>query len=72
MKRRWQATFVLFFLFVFCGNSALAREVQGPKIVLKEQMFDFKEVMEGEVLEHTFQAFNQGNQTLKIEKVKPG
>lgn len=40
-------------------------------MVLKEQIFDFKEVWEGEVIEHTFQAFNQGDQTLEIKDVIP-
>jgi hypothetical protein len=39
-------------------------------MVLKEQIFDFKEVYEGQVITHTFSVFNQGGDTLKIERVK--
>ncbi|MDY6972006.1 MAG: hypothetical protein SV775_06730 [Thermodesulfobacteriota bacterium] len=72
MKGRWRADIVFFFLFVFCSNPSLAQDSHGPRMVLKEQIFDFQEVMEGEVIEHAFQVFNQGDQTLNIEKVKPG
>jgi len=41
-------------------------------MVLKEKVFDFKEVKEGETIEHTFLIFNQGGQPLEIKKVKPG
>ena len=41
-------------------------------MVLKEGVFDFKEVKEGEVIAHTFKVLNLGDQTLKIIRVKPG
>ncbi len=40
-------------------------------MVLKQQIHDFKNVLEGEILTHTFQVLNQGDAVLKIERVKP-
>ena len=72
MKRYWLAISLLFFLFAFWNFSALAQDVRGPKMVLKEQVFDFKEVREGDVVQHTFKVFNEGDQTLEIKNVRPG
>ncbi len=72
MKTVWQTLLVLFFLFGLFGNLVLAQDVQGPKMVLKEQSVDLKEVKEGEPIEHTFQVFNKGDQVLEIKNVKPG
>ena len=72
MRRRWSvrtACIALFFLYAY---SAYAQEVLGPKMVLKERVFDFKEVKEGEVIEHTFKVLNQGEESLEIKKVAPG
>ena len=41
-------------------------------MVLKEREFDFGEVKEGEVIEHSFSVFNQGDAPLEIVRVKPG
>jgi len=60
------------FLFLLCPYPVLTQEVKGPKMVLKERVFDFKEVKEGEAIEHTFLIFNQGDQPLEIKNVKPG
>jgi len=51
---------------------ARGQEVRGPKLVLEEREFDFGEVKEGKVVEHTFRLFNKGDQPLKIVRVKPG
>ena len=42
-----------------------------PHMVLKQQIHDFKSVLEGEILTHTFELLNQGDEALKIEQVKP-
>jgi hypothetical protein len=60
------------FLIVISGYFALAQEHGGPKMVVKERKFDFGEVKEGEIIEHTFQVLNRGDQTLEIEDVRPG
>ena len=72
MKKTLQAILVPFFLLAFLGNWVFAQETKGPKIVIKELVHDFKDVKEGEVIEHTFRVFNEGDETLKITKVKPG
>jgi len=72
MKRNLQTVFVLFFLFAFLGNWVFAQETKGPRIFIKEMVYDAKDVKEGEVIEHTFRVFNKGDETLNIKKVKPG
>ena len=72
MKNCWLAGMICICLFAFSDYSCLAQEARGPKMVLKEQVFDFKEVKEGEIIEHTFKVSNQGDRTLKIIRVRPG
>ena len=60
------------FLILFCPYPVWAQDVKGPKMVLKERVFYFEEVKEGETIEHTFLVFNQGHKSLEIKKVKPG
>ena len=54
------------------GDQAWAQEKAVPKMVVTEQSHDFKEVLEGAVIEHRFTIVNQGQETLLIEDVKPG
>jgi hypothetical protein len=49
-----------------------ADQQTGPKMVMKEMAYDFKEVKEGDVIEHVFQVLNQGDQVLEIREVRPG
>ena len=72
MKSVWQSVPLLFFSLVFCVNYSLAQDDQSPRIVVKEQVFDFKEVDQGEDLVHIFKVVNTGSQLLEIKKVKPG
>ena len=72
MKRRWLVGIICIALITLCGYPAPAQEIMGPKIVLKEREFDFKDVKEGKIIRHTFQVLNQGDETLRIEKVSPG
>ena len=72
MRKHVLMTIIFTSLVFLCAYSAYAQEVLGPKMTLKERVFDFKEVKEGEVIEHTFIVLNQGEETLEIEKVKPG
>lgn len=60
------------FLVLLCFNMLLAQEVRVPKLSLVEDRFDFKQVIEGEIVSHSFIIRNQGNDTLKILQVKPG
>lgn len=52
---------------VFC-----AEQPTGPRMVMKERIHDFSAVKEGEVIEHAFLVFNQGDQVLEIREVRPG
>lgn len=73
MRRRWLVGIICIALLSLYCYPAVAQEArQGPKIVLKERKFDFKEVMEGEVVEHFFKVLNHGDETLKIIRVRPG
>ena len=72
MIRRWLVRTVCIALFFFCAYSAHAQKAKGPKMVLKERLFDFKTVEKGDVIEHVFRVLNQGDETLEILKVKPG
>jgi len=49
----------------------MAQNAADPRMVLREKSFDFKEVNEGKVLEHTFKVFNEGPGPLQIIKVRP-
>ena len=71
MKRYW-LSILLFLISAFWGYAVLAQKVRAPKMVLKEQVFEFKEVMEGDIVQHIFKVFNEGDQTLEIKNVKPG
>ena len=54
------------------GETAPAQEHKGPRLAVEGREFDFKEVKEGVVLEHTFKILNKGDETLKIMSVRPG
>jgi hypothetical protein len=71
-NRLLQTTLALSLVFTFWSHSAMTQEEQGPILVIKEDSIDLKEVKEGEVIEHTFQVLNQGDQTLEIKSVRPG
>jgi hypothetical protein len=72
MRRFWQVILVLCFVATAWGYSAATQKVQGPRMVIQEQVSDFGEVMEGAVVNHTFRVINEGDQTLLIKDVKPG
>ena len=61
------------FLFLaIWGETVAAQEHKGPRLAVEGREFDFKEVKEGVVLEHTFKILNKGDETLKIMSVRPG
>jgi hypothetical protein len=62
------------FSIALIGNPGLAQDPsgKGPRIAVEGREFDFKDVKEGTVLEHTFKIFNKGDEPLKIISVKPG
>jgi len=65
-------TIVLFFLALVFPSTTFLQASSGPKIVIEEKEFDFKDVPEGKVVEHTFKVLNKGDQPLLIHTVRPG
>jgi hypothetical protein len=59
-------------VFLFYCSADPAPTYAAPKLVLKEEVFDFQEVTEGKTLEHDFVIRNQGDQPLTIQDVKTG
>ena len=59
-------------LAAFSVRDTFAQEPVGPKMVLENLVFDFKDVNEGKIIEHSFRVYNRGDRTLEIKKVKPG
>ena len=72
MKRYLQMALLVLLVSTSLGYTVLAQENRGPRIVVKEQVFDFKEIKEGSVVQHTFKVLNEGDQTLEIKSVRPG
>jgi len=72
MKRIWIGILLLIFCFSAGMSVSRAEKAKGPVMVIKEKSFDFKEVDEGDSIEHTFKVLNSGDQPLEIRKVKPG
>ena len=62
---------VSLFLFWRAPDALSAQEKGAPKMVLKEQLLDLKDVIEGKDIAHSFEVFNEGDEPLKIEQVKP-
>jgi hypothetical protein len=65
---------VALFSIALWFNPILAQDQagKGPRITVEGQEFDFKDVKEGTVLEHTFKILNKGDEPLKIISVRPG
>lgn len=72
MRKRVQLGGFLLCTAFFCWVAAGAQEIRKPKAFLAEDTYDFKEVMEGEVIRHSFSIFNKGDEELKILQVKAG
>ncbi len=58
-------------LFGVPEDPASAQAKGAPKMVLKEQLIVLKDVVEGKDVTHSFDVFNQGDEPLRIEQVKP-
>ena len=72
MKRILPMIIITQFLLVICISMIHAQESSGPRLVLKQNVFDAKEVKAGDIITHTFTVLNTGDSVLKIDKVKPG
>jgi hypothetical protein len=53
-----------------CAGIALAQEVKGPRIEIKEIQHDFGKVPQGTVANHVFEFRNTGDEPLIIERVQ--
>ncbi len=62
MKRIFFLISFLFCLNLFAQNS--------PKIVSPKPMHDFGDILEGQIVSHSFEIINEGTADLKIDKVK--
>lgn len=63
----------LMMLYLFVNISAsIAEEISGPRLVIERTEFEHVAVERGEIVEHSFQVQNQGDETLEIKKVVPG
>ena len=71
MLRLMLSGIVSVFLFHMGQGPANAQAKGSPKMVLNEQLLDFKDVIEGRDIAHSFEVFNEGDEPLKIEQVKP-
>lgn len=72
-KQRFEVLISLILIMLFAMSSTAAEEAQNaPVMVIPETVFDFKEVKEGAILEHTFKVYNKGGSILTIKRVKPG
>jgi hypothetical protein len=44
----------------------------GPKMVIEDQVFNFGEIWEGQIIEQPFKVRNTGDQPLEIKRINPG
>ncbi|MBN2060253.1 MAG: hypothetical protein JW882_07535 [Deltaproteobacteria bacterium] len=72
MKKFSAKVTIPFFLFLFCFNAISAEKITGPKMLIEETLFDAKEVLEGDIIQHTFKILNIGDQPLEIKNIRPG
>jgi hypothetical protein len=63
---------LIFFFFCALLLASQAGYAAGPRMVIDEKLFDFKEVNQGSVVTHSFQVRNTGDEPLQIKKVRPG
>ena len=72
MRRWWKGAWLFIFVSMCWVFAVPAQGVNGPKIIIQERVFDFKEAKEGSIIQHSFQVRNEGDQPLQINDVRPG
>lgn len=72
MKRIWRILLVFICGMILYAYNVTAEDIAGPKLVLKEKVFDFGNVIQGEIIEHAFIVANEGDKALEITRVNPG
>lgn len=72
VKKSWLERFVGILLFLGCilGTGPLA--LAGPQVVLPENKYEFSSALEGSEVAHDFIVKNEGDEPLKILKIKSG
>jgi len=71
MKKYISRIFIVLLAAVIFASTVQAKEKGGPEAVMTEMSFDFEEIKEGSVIEHSFTVINKGASTLEIMNVKP-
>jgi hypothetical protein len=64
--------FVLYIMIQGCVTTQANITLSGPLMVLRETVFDFKEVKGGDKIQHSFSVLNKGDHPLEIKNVEPG
>jgi len=62
----------LVFIVSFLPRTWAQEAPSSPQALFPEKTFQFKEVEEGNPVQHSFTVQNKGSEPLKIVKVKPG
>ena len=57
-------------VFFLCTTLLVAQDYQGPKIEVRELLYDFGKVVQGRQVSHVFEIKNAGKEVLVIEKVQ--
>lgn len=60
----------VFFIFCLIAVSVISAQQSVPKIVSTNPEHNFGEILEGQVVSHTYEIVNTGNADLKIDKVQ--
>lgn len=68
---RQRAWFLSLASILFLLLNVVPALAEMPKLVLSDPIFDFGEVAEGAVIEHSFRISNAGDEALKIRKIHP-
>jgi hypothetical protein len=71
MRTYTLAVALLVLTFSGAAFAADAKEPKGPIITLKEEQYQFGEVLQGTTAEHEFEITNTGDAELVIERIAP-
>lgn len=77
MKKDFFRSGIIFLVFVlvFITHTGVRAQMEnthsGPRMVIKERSYDFKELKEGATVQHAFRVLNRGDRPLAIKGVKP-
>ncbi|MDY6855248.1 MAG: hypothetical protein SWO11_11185 [Thermodesulfobacteriota bacterium] len=64
------STSILLFTILTTNVIEANEIINTPLLIIPESEFDFKEVREGTLLEHSFTVLNKGNAPVEIKRVK--